>query len=113
MKNLFITLALTCLISGGAFAGEAKTKNHGKMPMMEMTKEQRQKMADMHDKMAACLRSEKALSDCHKDMMQGCQETMGKDSCPMMDHMGGMMGKGMMHHKDHKDMMQGKDESKE
>ena len=34
------------------------------------TKEQREKMAAEHDKIAACLRSDRAIEDCHKEMMQ-------------------------------------------
>ena len=34
------------------------------------TKEQREKMAVEHDHIAACLRSDRAIEDCHKEMMQ-------------------------------------------
>jgi len=34
------------------------------------TKEQREKMAAEHDKIAACLRSDQAIEVCHKEMMQ-------------------------------------------
>ena len=62
--------------------------------MPEMTTEQRQKMADAHEKMAVCLRSERPLADCHEEMKSACKASMGSDSCPMMD---GSMG-GMKHH---------------
>jgi hypothetical protein len=54
-----------------------------------MTAEQRQKMADAHEKMAVCLRSERPVPDCHDELMKGCKETMGATMCPMM---GGGMG---------------------
>jgi hypothetical protein len=50
----------------------------------QMTAEQRTKMAEAHEKMAACLRSDRPLSECHEEMMKSCQETMGAANCPMM-----------------------------
>jgi hypothetical protein len=38
--------------------------------MTPPTKDQREKMAAEHDKIAACLRSDRAIEDCHKEMMQ-------------------------------------------
>ena len=61
----------------------------------EFTTEQRQKMADLHEKMASCLRSDRPMSECHQEMMKGRKDAVGKDSCPMM---GGKMGHGMHHH---------------
>lgn len=59
--------------------------------------EQRAKMAVVHEKMATCLKTEKPIEECHKEMWSTCQETMGKDQCPMMrGPMGGPMG-GPMH----------------
>lgn len=94
MKTTFFVLAMTLLIGNSAFADDTKSQ-HGKMPMKELTKEQRSKMADMHEKMAACLRSDKAMSECHKEMMDACKAV--GEACPM-GHMGGMHNKGMMHH---------------
>lgn len=34
------------------------------------TKEMREKMAAAHDKMAVCLRSDRAIEDCHAEMMK-------------------------------------------
>ena len=54
----------------------------------ELTKEERAKRADqmdkaaeMHKAMAACLRSDKPLAECHEQMRKECP--MGKDECPM------------------------------
>ena len=54
------------------------------------TKEQREKMATIHEQMATCLRSDKPVADCHKEAMKNCQDTMGKNGCSMMGGMGGM-----------------------
>ena len=52
-----------------------------------LTKEQREKMAVVHEQMAACLRSDKSLADCHKEAMKSCRDAMmGKGGCPMMGH---------------------------
>ena len=53
-----------------------------------MTKETREKMAVLHEQMAACLRSDKSLSDCRAEMMKGCKESMGDQGCPMGMGMG-------------------------
>lgn len=60
------------------------------------SKETREKMAAVHEKMAACLRSDKSIAECHTEMMKSCEEIMGKDGCPMMG-MGGSKGKKGMH----------------
>ena len=55
------------------------------------TKEMREQMATLHEKMAVCLRSDKAVAVCHEEMMKACHTTMGEKECPMMgmhDHMG-------------------------
>ena len=51
-------------------------------------------MAVLHEQMAACLRSDKSVAECHSQMMTSCQKSMGKSGCPMMG--GGMMGHGAM-----------------
>ena len=53
------------------------------------SREMREKMATFHERMAACLRSDKPIADCHTEMMKNAREVMGKDGCPMMK--GGMM----------------------
>jgi len=54
--------------------------------------DQRQEMAAIHEKMAACLRSERSYADCRSEMWNSCQTQMGQNGCPMM----GMMGPGMV-----------------
>lgn len=50
-------------------------------------KESREAMAQAHEKMAACLRSDRDVSECRKDMMASCKQIESMD-CPMMK--GGM-----------------------
>jgi hypothetical protein len=48
------------------------------------TREMRSQMAAVHEKAAACLRSDKPVAECHKEMMDGCR-AVGAHGCPMMD----------------------------
>jgi hypothetical protein len=82
MRKLGMLLGLALSLSGAAFA-------QGKGPP-QMTAEQRAKMATAHEQMAACLRTERPVAECHDELMKSCQEAMGT-SCPMMG--------GMRHHK--------------
>ncbi|HWG70691.1 MAG TPA: hypothetical protein VN692_14855 [Steroidobacteraceae bacterium] len=50
----------------------------------EPSKELRAKMADAHEQMAACLRTDRAMSDCREEMMKECHQLMGEHGCPMM-----------------------------
>ncbi len=89
MNKIVMLLCVVGLSSGLALAeeqGKGQAPHH-KPP----TKEQREKMAQLHEKMAACLRTDKPVHECHEEMMKACQEQMGQDGCPMMN------GKGMHH----------------
>jgi len=92
VKKIVMILSLMMVTGVSALAQESDKMSHD-MKMPQMTAEQRTKMADAHEKMAACLRSDKPIGDCHAEMKKSCEESMGKDGCPMMKD--GMMG---MHH---------------
>ncbi len=80
MKITTLLLGISFLLSPAlAFAGP-----HGKMgPMAEPTKEERTQMVEMHTKMADCLKTDKLMADCHKEMMDSCP--LAKNGkCPMM-----------------------------
>jgi hypothetical protein len=59
-------------------------------PPSAPSKEMREQMAAVHEKMAACLRSDKAFAGCRDEMQKSCRELMGEQACPMMG-----MGMGM------------------
>ena len=82
--------AAVCIL--GCVAGAAFAQGSGAAKGPTMTTEQRQTMAAAHEKMAACLRSDKAVEECRSEMMKSCQENKG--SCPMMGGQGGPMGHG-------------------
>jgi hypothetical protein len=90
MKRItFGTLVLVCSATMALAQGT-------KSPMGTMTPEQRQQMASVHEKVAACLRSDRPVSDCQAEMMKGCQAAMGAGMCPMMGGMMGQMQHGQM-----------------
>ena len=80
--SLIATLALISGVSA-VLAAEPPSQGHP-----TMSKEQREKMATIHDQIAACLRSDKPVADCHKEAMKSCQDAMGKDWCSMMHEHG-------------------------
>ncbi len=57
--------------------GAAKEES---LKMSSPTPEMREEMAKSHEKMALCLRSDKPMKDCHKEMHKGSQHSAGK-SC--------------------------------
>src|SRR5262245_40604871 len=87
---------LYCMLSFAPFFALAQDKG----PMKEPSKEHRAKMADRHTKMAECLKSDKPMSDCHKEMEENCKAAHN-GKCPMMEKGG--------HHKH--DMKTGKEKS--
>ncbi len=89
MKKMMLALCLSAGLATTAMgAGQAAPEGP------PMTTEQRQQMAGAHEKMAACLRSDRPVAECHEEIMKSCQETMGK-ACPMMGGMG-HKGRGRM-----------------
>lgn len=83
-----ITSALLIGLSSAAFAADAPTAPAAP------TKEMRERMATLHEQMAACLRSDKSVSECHAAMQKHCQAMMGTQGCTRMMGAGGMMGMG-------------------
>jgi hypothetical protein len=87
-----VTLALLALASTApTWAAEAK-----KTSPPEPTAEQRRKMAEVHQKMAECLRSTRPIVECRSEMVTACQGMLGAGACPMMGRSRGGMGPGMM-----------------
>lgn len=83
-----ITGALLIALGSAAFAADPPAA------ASSPTKEMRERMATLHEQMAACLRSEKPVSDCRTEMLQHCRAMMGSQGCTGMMGSGGMMGMG-------------------
>lgn len=82
-----ITAALLFALSSAAFATDPPAAP-------TPTKEMRERMALLHEQMAACLRSDKSIDECRTEMMKHCHATMGNQGCTRMMGTGGMMGMG-------------------
>lgn len=83
-----ITGALLIALSSAAFAADAPAAPS------TPTKEMRERMATLHEQMAACLRSDKPVSECRTEMLKHCQAMMGNQGCTRMMGGAGMMGMG-------------------
>ena len=77
----FALVILAAALPGSAIAAEPSAESNG------VSKEQRASMASAHEKMAACLRSDRSLEDCRQEMHASCMSAFGGQGCPMM---GGM-----------------------
>jgi hypothetical protein len=58
----------------------------------EISKDVREKMAALYEEMAACLRSDKSLQECHSQLRASCSAQLGAARCPMMGLGHGMDG---------------------
>ncbi len=81
IKSSFGALFTGMMLMWGAAAEDSNTD---RKLSSEVTIEQRNQMAQAHEKMAECLRSSKLLNQCRSEMRTNCKEVMGKDGCPMM-----------------------------
>ena len=79
---------IVLLISGAGAAWAVEPPATPNAP----TKQMREQMASMHERMATCLRSDKAVVDCRNDMMKSCQALGPGKNC-------GMSGSGLGLHK--------------
>lgn len=95
----FATLSGAALVAAtllfGASAWSADPPSTTSATQAVPSKEVREKMAVLHEQMAACLRSDKSFADCRAEMMSSCSQSVGAQGCPMMG-MGRGMGRGRM-----------------
>ena len=92
LRLTWITLASTLLCGQVAFGADAPAGTSA--TPSAASKETREQMAALHEKMAACLRSDKPIAECRNEMMKSCRESIGAQACPMAGF-GGGMGAGM------------------
>ena len=82
-KSLLASLVLVLGSASGALAAEPPST-----AATGPSKEMREKMAAFHEQLAACLRSDKPIAECHKEAMKHHKDMMGmmgKEGCTMMD----------------------------
>ena len=70
-----VTLLMNC-VSVHAVGGSATSA--------EPSKDMRAKIADLHQQMATCLRSDQSIETCRFDMMKACQQLTVDQSCVVM-----------------------------
>lgn len=76
---MFRSLTATVLLSAAVATLAAEPQTTQAAPSKEM----REKMATIHQNMAACLRSDKAFAECQQQMHQNCTTMMGEEGCQM------------------------------
>ncbi len=102
-KSAAIALLLSLSLSTVAMA-QVKGKTATTQAQTEQSPEMKKNMADMYQKMADCMKTDKSMDDCHKEIMKDCPVAKETGSCPLMDGMKGKMNHGKMNHKKMKNM---------
>jgi hypothetical protein len=67
---------IACLLALAASADVALTAETAQTDHPAVTREMRAKMAAAHEQMAACLKSDRPIMDCHAEMMKQHDEYM-------------------------------------
>ena len=92
------TLLLTLTITGItlSFSAVSFSADQGSANAM-MTPELKKDMADMYQKMAECMRTDKTVGECSHEAMKNCPVVAKTGHCPINEGMGPMMSKRMKH----------------
>lgn len=95
-KVLVMGLALG-LSAAHCGAQQTQTKESGAShgAATPMTPELKQDMAQMYQKMADCLRTDKSVDQCSHDAMKDCPVVAKTGHCPINEGMGAKMGHAM------------------
>ncbi len=67
---------VACMLALGLAAGAVLAADPSPAERPAPTKEMREKMASAHEQMAACLKSDRPIADCHSEMMKNHEEMM-------------------------------------
>ncbi|MDE2304359.1 MAG: hypothetical protein KGL34_02280 [Gammaproteobacteria bacterium] len=93
MKSTMTRIARTAAL--GLMLGAAATVLAAPPPAAP-NHEMREKMAQIHEQMAACLRSDRSFEDCRSEMRKSCRASLGYGGCRMMQGRMPMGGRRMM-----------------
>lgn len=94
MMTKAIVLTLCAALSSAAAVPAAEPAPKEATDRAAMT-QKHERMAEMHRKAAECLKSSKAVKECHDAMMKDAPEGGFHGDCAMCGHGKGMKGKGM------------------
>ena len=89
-------LALSILLTGIVNLAYAQTKSDGaktKQNPAPMSAELKHDMAEMYSKMGECMKTDKSMEQCQKDIMKDCPVMKKTGHCPLMEGMKPMKGK--------------------
>jgi len=84
-RHAVLACALALPLTAGTLFASEPEHHDGPAP----TREMREKMAATHEKMAACLRSERPIKECHEEMMkahEGMHDKMHDEWHDKMHH---------------------------
>ena len=87
----FLATAVLASLAGAAWSQDPRPapENSRAAPSKEM----REKLATVHERTAACLRSDKSYSQCRSEMMKSCREILGGQGCPSLGRGMNMSGR--------------------
>ena len=109
-STLLVIIGLAIGLSAASFGEEksqpAKAASKHGAESAKMTPELKKDMADMYQKMADCLRTEKTMEECSREAMKDCPVVAKTGHCPINE---GTMGKRMGHPMGGMDMKNMKD----
>ena len=84
----FSALTAVALLFAFSISGIANAQTKAKTPKTSahsaMSPEMKKDMADMYQKMADCLKTEKSMQVCHKEVMKDCPVAKATGHCPIM-----------------------------
>lgn len=94
-RQIFLVV-LVCLTVGSSSLSFGENKSHS---TGQVSPELRKDMADMYQKMADCLRTDKSLSlqECQRKVANDCPVIAKTGQCPILEGMGLMRGSRGMH----------------
>lgn len=88
-----LTLGFSSLSPGADQNQPTKSAAHQGTAGTKMTPELKKDLADMYQKMADCMRTDKSLDQCNHEAMQNCPVVEKTGHCPINEGMGPMMDK--------------------
>ncbi len=98
--SLFLALALPAFAADPS-AQKSPGKKENAARTEQMSPELKKDMADMYQKMADCMRTDKTLEQCQNDIAKDCPVVAKTGHCPLMEGIRPMMHNSMHHSKSH------------
>ena len=77
--------------------GMMSDDKHGKYNSKPITPELKKRIAEMYEKMGACVKTDMSLADCQKEVMKDCPVVAELGYCPLMDGIAPMKGAATVH----------------